>query len=81
MATDLNIASRTKQNLKAGDELAPGWGWVKSIDVGADTPIYLALLPPNGEGPKGEFVGERKGKNEGNATSRKQNLKSASSFF
>ena len=27
---------------------------------GADTLIYLALLPPNTTNPKGEFVAERK---------------------
>ncbi len=47
-------------NVKAGDEMAPGM-WVKTIEEGADTPIYLSLLPPNGEGPKGQFIAERKG--------------------
>ena len=28
--------------------------------TGADTLIYLALLPPNVAAPKGAFVGERK---------------------
>lgn len=32
----------------------------KTIDEGADTPIYLALLPPNTTSPKGVFVAERK---------------------
>lgn len=32
----------------------------KTIDDGADTLIYLALLPPNTTSPKGEFVAERK---------------------
>lgn len=29
-------------------------------EQGADTVIYLALLPPNVEAPKGEFWAERK---------------------
>lgn len=29
-------------------------------EQGADTLVYLALLPPNIESPKGEFWGERK---------------------
>lgn len=29
-------------------------------EQGADTIIYLALLPPNVSGPKGEFWAERK---------------------
>ncbi|KAL3880693.1 hypothetical protein ACJMK2_032913 [Sinanodonta woodiana] len=31
----------------------------KTIDEGAVTPLYLALLPPNVESPKGEFVREK----------------------
>ncbi|KAL3880696.1 hypothetical protein ACJMK2_032916 [Sinanodonta woodiana] len=31
----------------------------KTIDEGAVTPLYLALLPPNVESPKGEFVSEK----------------------
>ncbi|KAK3591767.1 hypothetical protein CHS0354_019539 [Potamilus streckersoni] len=31
----------------------------KTIDEGAVTPLYLALLPPNVESPKGEFVCEK----------------------
>ncbi|XP_021378270.1 carbonyl reductase [NADPH] 1-like [Mizuhopecten yessoensis] len=31
----------------------------KTIDEGADTPLYLALLPPNTTSPKGEFVSDR----------------------
>lgn len=29
-------------------------------EQGADTAIYLALLPPNAAGPNGEFWAERK---------------------
>ncbi len=29
-------------------------------DEGADTPLYLALLPPNAAEPKGELVAVRK---------------------
>ncbi|XP_060062641.1 carbonyl reductase [NADPH] 1-like [Ylistrum balloti] len=32
----------------------------KTIDQGADTPLYLALLPPNTASPKGVFVSDRK---------------------
>ncbi|ELU15453.1 hypothetical protein CAPTEDRAFT_176382 [Capitella teleta] len=32
----------------------------KTIDQGADTPLYLALLPPNSQQPKGAFVSEQK---------------------
>ncbi|XP_067663236.1 carbonyl reductase [NADPH] 1-like [Haliotis asinina] len=31
----------------------------KTIDQGADTPVYLALLPPNTTSPKGDFVSDR----------------------
>lgn len=31
----------------------------KSPDEGADTPLYLALLPPNTKSPKGVFVSDR----------------------
>ncbi len=51
-------------NIKVGEELAPGW-WLKTIEEGADTPVYLSLLPPNAEGPKGKFLAERKGRNQG----------------
>ncbi|XP_056021847.1 carbonyl reductase [NADPH] 1-like isoform X1 [Ostrea edulis] len=35
----------------------------KTIDQGADTPIYLALLPPGSKSPAGNFLSERKIKN------------------
>ncbi|XP_014666753.1 PREDICTED: carbonyl reductase [NADPH] 1-like isoform X2 [Priapulus caudatus] len=46
----------------------PGWvktnltgnRGVKSPALGADTPVYLALLPPNCASPVGEFVVDRK---------------------
>ncbi len=47
-------------NLKAGDEFMLGLK-VKTPDEGADTVVYLALLPPNIDEPKGRFLQERKG--------------------
>ncbi|KAH3772492.1 carbonyl reductase [NADPH] 1-like [Dreissena polymorpha] len=35
----------------------------KTIDEGADTPLFLAMLPPNTTSPKGQFVAERKVQN------------------
>ncbi|XP_062618376.1 carbonyl reductase [NADPH] 1-like [Saccostrea cucullata] len=35
----------------------------KTIDQGAETPLYLALLPPGTKSPAGNFVSERKVKN------------------
>ena len=32
----------------------------KSPEEGAETPVYLALLPSDAEGPHGEFVVEKK---------------------
>nr|XP_033805024.1 carbonyl reductase [NADPH] 1-like [Geotrypetes seraphini] len=32
----------------------------KSPDEGAETPVYLALLPPDADGPHGQFVMEKK---------------------
>uniref|UniRef100_A0A8C2M1K3 Carbonyl reductase (NADPH) n=1 Tax=Cricetulus griseus TaxID=10029 RepID=A0A8C2M1K3_CRIGR len=32
----------------------------KSPEEGAETPVYLALLPPDAEGPHGQFVQEKK---------------------
>ncbi|KAL4230729.1 NADH-cytochrome b5 reductase [Mactra antiquata] len=32
----------------------------KTIDEGADTPLYLALLPPNTTSPKGNYCSDRK---------------------
>ncbi len=58
----MTSTTMTELNAKVGDVLAPGWR-VKSLDEGADTPLYLALLPPNAEGPKGKFLAERKGRN------------------
>ncbi len=68
----MTSATRTQLNMKLGDELVPGWP-LKTIEQGADTLMYLALLPPNGMGPRGEFVAERKGKNVG-ANSQKPNF-------
>jgi carbonyl reductase 1 len=31
----------------------------KTIDQGADTPLYCALLPPNASEPRGKFISER----------------------
>ncbi|KAK2500637.1 hypothetical protein MC885_019312 [Smutsia gigantea] len=33
---------------------------LKSLEEGAETPVYLALLPLNAEGPHGQFVLEKK---------------------
>lgn len=33
---------------------------VKTIDEGADTPIYAALIPSGATGPKGKFISDRK---------------------
>ncbi|XP_037687702.1 carbonyl reductase [NADPH] 1 isoform X2 [Choloepus didactylus] len=46
----------------------PGWvrtdmagpNATKSPEEGAETPVYLALLPPDAEGPHGQFVSEKK---------------------
>lgn len=40
-------------------DMSSGEG-AKTTDEGADTPVYLALLPPNTKSPVGEFVAERK---------------------
>lgn len=32
----------------------------KSPDQGAETPVYLALLPPGADGPHGEYVSEKR---------------------
>ncbi|XP_004634410.1 carbonyl reductase [NADPH] 1-like [Octodon degus] len=32
----------------------------KSTEEGAETPVYLALLPPDSEGPHGQFISEKK---------------------
>ncbi|XP_027240827.1 carbonyl reductase 1 isoform X1 [Cricetulus griseus] len=32
----------------------------KSLEEGAETPVYLALLPPDAEGPHGQFVQQKK---------------------
>ncbi len=62
VATDMTSHIRKKHgDLKAGDNFVAGFS-VKSWDDGADTLIYLSLLPPNCEGPKGEFVAERTGR-------------------
>ena len=48
--------------IKIGEEKLAGLK-LKDVDDGADTLVYLALLPPDAEGPKGQFVAERKSKN------------------
>ena len=35
------------------------WILIVYILPGADTPVYLALLPPNTTSPKGKFVSDR----------------------
>ncbi len=54
--------ARTALNIIPGDELVPGMP-LKTVKEGADTPVYLALLLPNEDGPKGQFVAEREGTN------------------
>ncbi len=52
---------RERWDMKVGDVFIAG-NKVKTWDEGADTLIYLSLLPANCDGPKGEFVAERTGR-------------------
>ncbi|KAK2503345.1 hypothetical protein MC885_000416 [Smutsia gigantea] len=67
------IQARKLSERKTGDKIllnscCPGWvrtdmggpEALKSPEEGAETPVYLALLPSNAEGPQGEFVSEKK---------------------
>ncbi|XP_059133355.1 carbonyl reductase [NADPH] 1-like [Peromyscus eremicus] len=66
------IHARKLSEQRRGDKIllnacSPGWvrtdmGGLKSTkspEEGAETPVYLALLPPDAEGPHGQFVHEK----------------------
>ncbi|KAL6086466.1 hypothetical protein STEG23_002725 [Scotinomys teguina] len=67
------IHARKLNEQRRGDKIllnvcCPGWvrtdmagpNATKSPEEGAETPVYLALLPPDAEGPHGQFVQEKK---------------------
>ncbi|XP_059954493.1 carbonyl reductase [NADPH] 1 [Mesoplodon densirostris] len=67
------IQARKMSELRGGDKIllnacCPGWvrtdmagpTATKSPEEGAETPVYLALLPSDAEGPHGQFVSEKK---------------------
>lgn len=67
------IHARKLNEQRGGDKIllnacCPGWvrtdmagpKATKSLEEGAETPVYLALLPPDAEGPHGQFVSEKK---------------------
>ncbi|KAM8816956.1 carbonyl reductase [NADPH] 1 [Rhynchonycteris naso] len=67
------IQARKLSEHRRGDKIllnacCPGWvrtdmagpNATKSPEEGAETPVYLALLPPDAEGPHGQFVSEKK---------------------
>ncbi|XP_036059757.1 carbonyl reductase [NADPH] 1-like isoform X1 [Onychomys torridus] len=67
------IHARKLSEQRRGDKIllnacCPGWvrtdmagpKATKSPEEGAETPVYLALLPPDAEGPHGQFVQEKK---------------------
>ncbi|XP_069886747.1 carbonyl reductase [NADPH] 1 [Dipodomys merriami] len=67
------IHARKLNEQRSGDKIllnacCPGWvrtdmagpTATKSPEEGAETPVYLALLPPDAEGPHGQFVTEKK---------------------
>ncbi|XP_005345232.1 carbonyl reductase [NADPH] 1-like isoform X2 [Microtus ochrogaster] len=66
------IQARKLSEQRKGDKIllnacCPGWVRTdmagpeapKSPEEGAETPVYLALLPPDAEGPHGQFVQEK----------------------
>uniref|UniRef100_A0A2K6G4S8 Carbonyl reductase (NADPH) n=1 Tax=Propithecus coquereli TaxID=379532 RepID=A0A2K6G4S8_PROCO len=67
------IQARKLSEQRKGDKVllnacCPGWvrtdmagpKATKSSEEGAETPVYLALLPPDAEGPHGQFILEKK---------------------
>lgn len=67
------IHARKLSEQRKGDKIllnacCPGWvrtdmagpKATKSPEEGAETPVYLALLPPDAEGPHGQFVQEKR---------------------
>ncbi|KAM4701841.1 carbonyl reductase [NADPH] 1-like [Discoglossus pictus] len=67
------IQARQLNETRKGDGIllnacCPGWVGTdmegpkarKSPDEGAETPVYLALLPPNADSPHGQIVSEKK---------------------
>ncbi|XP_045396589.1 carbonyl reductase [NADPH] 1-like [Lemur catta] len=67
------IQARKLSEQRKGDKIllnscCPGWVRTdmggpnahKSPEEGAETPVYLALLPQDAEGPHGEFISEKK---------------------
>ncbi|XP_052013880.1 carbonyl reductase [NADPH] 1-like [Apodemus sylvaticus] len=67
------IQARKLSEERRGDKIllnacCPGWvrtdmagpNAPKSPEEGAETPVYLALLPPGAEGPHGQFVQDKK---------------------
>ena len=67
------IHARKLSEQRGGDKIllnacCPGWVRTdmagpkapKSPEEGAETPVYLALLPLDAEGPHGEFISEKK---------------------
>uniref|UniRef100_A0A2K6F5J2 Carbonyl reductase (NADPH) n=1 Tax=Propithecus coquereli TaxID=379532 RepID=A0A2K6F5J2_PROCO len=67
------IQARKLSEQRKGDKIllnacCPGWvrtdmagpKATKSPEEGAETPVYLALLPPDAEGPHGQFISEKR---------------------
>nr|XP_002721308.2 carbonyl reductase [NADPH] 1 isoform X4 [Oryctolagus cuniculus] len=67
------IQARHLSEQRGGDKIllnacTPGWvrtdmagpNAPKSPEEGAETPVYLALLPPDAEGPHGQFIKDKK---------------------